>query len=248
MSRRSKFIAAGVAAFLVFLVAMVPANQLAGRMPPGLALTGVGGTIWSGRAANFAVNGKSLGALGWFCRPWTLLLLEWSCRVTLRPAGGEILADLSGGFDGVAIEGSGIRGQVPITAFEGIATPRGWTGTLELDVERLRIVNQRPEEATGTLFVRALKAPGSRGEPLGDFQLVVGEGAVGTDTLTGRLTDLGGPLRVRGAIELKRDGSYLMSGEAAPGPGAGPAIFDTLAFLGPPDDLGRRPFTVEGTL
>jgi hypothetical protein len=34
----------------------------------------------------------------------------------------------------------------------------------------------------------------------------------------------------------------------APGPGAGPAIFDTLAFLGPPDDLGRRPFTIEGTL
>jgi general secretion pathway protein N len=229
MSRRSKFIAAGVAAFLVFLVAMVPAKQLAGRMPPGLAMTGVGGTIWSGRAADFAVNGKSLGGLGWFCRPWTLLMLEWSCHVTLHPAGGEILADLSGGF-------------------EGIATPPGWTGTLELDVERLRIVNQRPEEATGTLFVRALKAPGARGELLGDFQLVVGEGAVGTDTLTGRLTDLGGPLRVRGAIELKRDGSYLMSGEAAPGPGAGPAIFDTLAFLGPPDDLGRRPFTIEGTL
>ena len=44
------------------------------------------------------------------------------------------------------------------------------------------------------------------------------------------------------------DGSYLLSGEVAPGPGAGPAIFDTLAFLGPPDPLGRRPFTIEGTL
>jgi hypothetical protein len=119
---------------------------------------------------------------------------------------------------------------------------------LELDVERVRLVNRRPAEAAGTLFVRSLKAPGSGGQLLGDFELVVGEGAVGTETLTGRLRDLGGPLRVRGAIELGSDGRYLMSGEVAPGPGAGPAIFDTLAFLGPPDDLGRRPFTIEGTL
>jgi len=248
MARRGKLIAAGAAAFLVFLVAMVPATQLSRRLPPAVAMSGVGGTIWSGHARDFQVNGNSLGALGWFCRPWRLVLLDWSCHLTLSPPGGEISADLSGDFSGAAIEGSAIRGRVPITAFEGIATPAGWTGLLELDVERLRIVNQRPEQASGTLYVRALKAPGARGEILGDFELVVGEGTVGTDTLSGRLRDLGGPLRVRGAIELKRDGSYLLSGETAPGPGAGPAIFDTLAFLGPPDDLGRRPFTIEGTL
>ena len=96
--------------------------------------------------------------------------------------------------------------------------------------------------------MRSLKAPGSGGALLGDFELTIGEGAVGTGTLTGRLSDLGGPLRVRGTIELKPDRSYFVSGEVAPGPGAGPAIFDTLGFLGPPDSTGRRPFTVEGTL
>ncbi len=247
MSRRVRLVAAGVAAFLVFLVAMVPARQFTSRLPAGVELIRVGGTIWSGRAADARVNGRSLGGLDWSCRPWRLLLLEWSCRLTLSPAGGSVTADLSGGFSG-PIEGRDIRGQVPITAFEGIATPTGWTGLLALDVERLRIVDRRPQQAAGTLVVRNLKAPGPRGERLGDFELVVGEGAVGTDTLSGRLRDLGGPLRVRGVIELKRDGSYLMSGEVAPGPGAGPAIFDTLAFLGPPDDLGRRPFTVEGSL
>jgi hypothetical protein len=167
--------------------------------------------------------------------------------LNLRPSGGELGADVSVGLDREVVA-SDITGQVPIAAFEGIATPRGWTGLLELDVERVRLVNRRPAEAAGTLFVRSLKAPGSGGQLLGDFELVVGEGAVGTETLTGRLRDLGGPLRVRGAIELGSDGRYLMSGEVAPGPGAGPAIFDTLAFLGPPDDLGRRPFTIEGTL
>ncbi len=247
MSRRARIVAAGVVAFLGFLVAMVPASQLSSRLPPGIVMTGVGGTIWSGRASNLQLQGRSLGALRWFCRPWRLLLLEWSCQVTFSPAGGEVSADLTGDFGG-QVEARGIRGQVPVSAFEGIATPIGWTGVLELDVEQLRIASAKPQEAAGTLFVRSLKAPGPGGQLLGDFELVVGEGAVGTDTLTGRLRDLGGPLRVRGTIELKRDGSYMMSGEAAPGPGAGPAIFDTLAFLGPPDNLGRRPFTIEGSL
>ena len=248
MSRRASLIAAGTAAFAVFLVAMIPAAQLSKRLPTGYAMTGLAGTIWSGQAAQFRVDGQAVGAIDWFCRPWHLVMLRWSCRVTLQPPGGHFTADLSGGFDNDALEATNIHGQSPITAFEEIATPAGWTGRLELDIERIRIVERRAGEATGKLFVRELRAPGAGGAQLGDFELVVGEGAVGTDRLTGRLSDLGGPLRVRGAIELLSDGRYFMSGEVAPGPGAGPAIFDTLSFLGPPDASGRRPFSIEGTL
>jgi len=248
MAGRGKLIAAGVAAFAVCLVAMVPANQLTKRLPPGIAMTGVGGTIWSGRATTLALDGAPIGAVKWFCRPWKLFVLRWSCAITLAPPGGEISADVAGGFDGREIEATDIRGQSPIAAFENFATPAGWTGTLELDIARIHIVERRAESADGKLYVRALHPPGAGGQPLGDFELTVGEGAVGTDTLAGRVRDLGGPLRVRGAIELKRDGSYFLSGEVAPGPGAGPGIFDTLSFLGPPDASGRRPFSIEGTL
>ena len=246
MLRRVAFIAAGIAAFLVFLVAMVPATQIARRLPSGIALTGIGGTIWSGNARALAVNGRPLGAAEWSCRPWRLLLLEWSCRVSLRPTGGEVSGDVSGDF-GDEIEASAITGRLPISTFVGLVTPRGWTGDLELDVSEVRIVNRRPASATGTIYLRSLRAPGANAQMLGDFELVVGEGTVGTEALNGRLRDLGGPLHVRGAVELGHDGRYLLTGDAAPGPGAGPAIFDTLGFLGPPDSQGRRPFTIEGS-
>lgn len=247
MSRRSLLIAAGIAAFLVCLVAMVPANQLAMRLPPGVVMSGVGGTIWSGRARDLAINELSIGGIEWSCRPWRVFLLEWSCAVSLRPASGGVSANLEGKFRSNEISGRDLSGQVPIAAFEGLVTPRGWSGLLELDVKTLRIIDRRPANATGTLFLRSLRAPGAGGEMLGDFELTVGEGSVGTGSLSGRLRDLGGPLHVRGTIELQPDGRYLMSGEAAPGPGAGPAIFDTLSFLGPPDNQGRRPFTIEGS-
>jgi general secretion pathway protein N len=247
MAMRGAYVAAGVAAFLVFLVAMVPANQVARRLPPGVALDGISGTIWSGRARNLAVDGRPFGALSWSCRPWRLLLLEWTCRIGLQPAGGDVAGEFTGDFAG-NVSGRGIRGTTPISSFEGIATPRGWTGDLELHLETLAVSSGRPESASGHLLLRGLRAPGANGERLGDFELVVGEGSVGGATLNGRLRDLGGPLRVRGAIELFEDGRYLLRGDAAPGPGAGPAIFDTLGFLGPPDGQGRRPFTIEGTL
>ena len=247
MAKRGVYVAAGLAAFLVCLVAMVPASQLARRMPAGVAIDGPSGTIWSGRARGLTVQNRPLGALRWSCRPWRLVLLEWSCSVGLQPRGGEVSGDFSGNFSG-EVAGRGIRGSVPIALFEGIATPRGWTGNLELALDQLAIASRRPQSASGKLFLRALRAPGAGGQQLGDFELVVGEGAVGGATLNGRLRDLGGPLHVRGAVELFEDGRYLLQGEAAPGPGAGPAIFDTLGFLGPPDAQGRRPFTIEGTL
>jgi type II secretion system (T2SS) protein N len=247
MAKRSAYVAAGIAAFLVFLVAMLPASQVAGRLPPGIVLEGAGGTIWSGHARALSVQGRSLGAAEWSCRPWRLLLLEWSCRLNLRPAGGEVSGDLSGDF-GDEIFAREVRGSLPISAFEGIATPRGWSGELELDLGEVRLADRRPVAATGTLFLRSLRPPGTRSQPLGDFELVVGEGSVGGESLNGRLRDLGGPLHVRGAVELDRNGRFLLRGDAAPGPGAGPAIFDTLGFLGPPDSQGRRPFTIEGTL
>lgn len=248
MSRRGLLVAAGIAAFLVFLVALVPATVLTRWLPPEVAVAGLDGTIWSGRASNVSLQGRALDAASWSCRPWPLLVLEWSCRVLLQPSGGQVSVSLSGDFDADEIEARDLTGNLPITFFEGIATPKGWTGQLDLDVAKARIAGGLPQEAEGKLFVRGLKAPGPGGALLGDFELTIGEGAVGTGTLTGRLSDLGGPLRVRGTIELKRDRSYFMSGEVAPGPGAGPAIFDTIAFLGPPDISGRRPFTVEGTL
>ncbi len=247
MARQRLLVAAGIAAFLVFLVALVPATLLTRWLPPGIAVAGLDGTIWSGRASTLSLQGRSIGAAAWSCRPWRLVFLEWSCRIQLQPPGGELSVALSGGFDG-EIEARELAGSAPIAFLEGIVVPTGWTGRLELDVARARIADGLPLDAEGRLFVRGLRAPGSGGATLGDFELVIGEGTVGTDTLTGRLSDLGGPLHVRGTIELKRDGSYFMSGEAAPGPGAGPAIFDTLAFLGPPDTSGRRPFTIEGTL
>ncbi len=248
MAQRGLLVAAGIAAFLIFLSAMVPARLLTRFAPPGITVAGLDGTIWSGRASSVRLQGRDLGAASWSCSPWRLLILEWSCRMAMQPAGGQLSVALSGEFDSDEIEACNLRGNLPITLLENVVTPAGWIGRLDLEVAKALIAGGLPQDAQGRIFVRNLKAPGPGGAILGDFELTLGEGAVGSSSLTGRLNDLGGPLQVRGTIELKRDRSYLVSGEVAPGPGAGPAIFETLSVLGPADSAGRRPFSLEGTL
>lgn len=248
MRRPGVLIAAGVAAFIVFLVALLPASVLLRFLPAEVTLAGVEGTVWQGRAASLAVRGRPVGELRWSNRPWRLLLLQLDYAVQYLPAGGRV--DLDVRLHGPhRIDIANARGNLPIAAVDGLLGPAGWRATAELDVERLVLVRGFPDAAAGALVLRDLTAPGPRGMNLGSFELTLGEGSVGGDSIAGRLRDLdAGPMRVRASLELRPDRSYLLSGEVAAGPEAGEAVQRTLRFLGPADALGRRPFSVEGTL
>ena len=248
MRRPALLIAAGAAAFIVFLVAFLPASVLLRFLPAEVSLSGVRGTVWRGEAEELAVSGQPIGSLRWSNRPWRLLALQLDYAVRYLPAGGDVDMDVT--LRGPhRIDIAKAHGTLQIMALDGLLGPPGWKATAELEVEHLSLVDGFPESALGTLVLRELTAPGERGVNIGSFELTLGEGAVGGDSIVGRLRDLGGgPMQVRATLELKPDRSYLLSGDVAAGPEAGATIQRTLRFLGPEDSLGRRPFTVEGTL
>jgi len=248
MRRTGCLIAAGAAAFLVFLIAFLPASMVLRFLPAEVALSGVQGTVWRGEAETLSVRGRPVGALEWSNRPWRLPFLQLDYAVRYLPEGGQVGMDVT--LRGPhRLEIRDASGTLPIMAVDGLLGPAGWKATAELEVERLSLVDGFPETAMGVLVLRELTAPGARGVNIGSFELTLGEGAVGSDSIVGRLRDLGsGPMQVRATLELNQDRSYLLSGEVAAGPDAGAVIQRTLRFLGPEDSLGRRPFTVEGTL
>lgn len=246
MRSTGRLIAAGLAAFIVFMVVQLPAAVVLRWAPPQLALSGLEGTLWSGSARQLSLLGQPLGRARWRCNYLRILLLQWSCELRLLPAAGELRLDLTR-YPSGAIDVHRVDGRVPVASFAGLAAPPGWSGDVEFDLQGLRLEGNWLQSAAGAIHVRRLRAPGPGGAELGDFELTLGEGSVGGG-LSGRLSDRGGPLRVRGTLELSPPRNYLLSGEVSPGPGATDTIFRTLEFLGPPDSLGRRPFTIEGSL
>ncbi len=249
MRRTTLLVVAGVAAFLLFLVAFLPATLLLRFLPPEVTLDGVAGTVWKGSAADLRFRGRSLGGLAWTNRPWRLAALELDYAATLNhDAGGPVTTDVRISKPGeIVLEN--LRGGFPVGLVQGLVSPAGWNGQVDLDVSRLELENGFPVAAEGRVVARDLTSPPPRSMDIGSFELVLGAGSVGGDGISGRLQDLGsGLMRVRATLDLKRDRTYTITGEVAAGPEADEAVRKALAFLGPPDSLGRRPLSIEGSL
>ncbi len=62
MRRTRLLVAAGIAAFLIFLVAFLPASMLLQYLPPEVTLSGVTGTVWRGGATAGSTSAANPGA------------------------------------------------------------------------------------------------------------------------------------------------------------------------------------------
>ncbi len=84
MKSRIGWIVGGVLAFLIFLIAYLPASQVIGRidLPRNVAVSGVSGTIWEGKVQTVVANGLPIYDLKWDVNPWTLVMGQVS--VTLN--------------------------------------------------------------------------------------------------------------------------------------------------------------------
>jgi general secretion pathway protein N len=105
-SNKGWWILVGLILWLAFAISKIPAVWGAYAMTQGgqLALSGVSGTLWSGRAslASFKVDGVdySLGQFYWTLNPWSLLSLKPCANIVTelerQHIEGEVCAGMSG--------------------------------------------------------------------------------------------------------------------------------------------------------
>ncbi|WJG09305.1 type II secretion system protein N [Aliiglaciecola sp. LCG003] len=70
-----KWAVLGIAAYLCFLIAKMPAQQLVNRieLPKNISIVGVRGTIWQGKASQVLVNNVAIDNVKWQLSFWSLL-------------------------------------------------------------------------------------------------------------------------------------------------------------------------------
>lgn len=242
-------VALGIGAFVLFALITLPASAVLSRFQlPGITLAGVSGTLWEGRAQAVRAGDTHLGSLEWNLDVLPLFTGRLGAQVKVARADGFAQASVTANASG-RITMQGLNASLPVAALPPNVAHGGWTGMLNLKFARLVIENGWPVDAVGTLETIDLAGPARKPVELGSYKIVFpAEGSSGTDTLTGALTDAGGPLLVTGKVQLKTDRSYLVEGLIAARPGAPADIAKTLEILGPPDAQGRRPLAFEGTL
>lgn len=246
-------VALGIGAFLLLALITLPARVVLSYIhPPGVTLTGVSGSIWSGRAQAVRSGAMHVGSLEWKLALIPLFTGKLGADLKVTRTDGFIQASVAASAAGT-VTLRDLNAQLPLGALPSNVAPGGWSGALRLKLAQLTLANGWPVAASGTVDVADLVGPANRPAALGSYKVVFpAEGAASGDahgdTLSGALTDTSGPLAVNGTVQLNKNRSYLINGMIATRPGAPGDMARTLEILGPPDDQGRREFTLEGTL
>jgi general secretion pathway protein N len=236
---------AGVAVFIVGLVALFPA-RVAYRLlgPAELHLAAIEGTIWQGTAREGEAAGVYFRDLEWMLRPLGLLGGRLALDLSVSPAGGFLETRARIGAGG-SIELDDLEGAVSIAALQTVVPTPGIEGNVRLSIDRLAFENGFPVAADGIVDVVSLVVRGLSPSPIGDFRAQL---TTGDDAITGSLEDTGGALDLAGSVRLGADRRYVLDGLVAPTPQASSALVNQLQFLGSANERGQRPFRLEGQL
>jgi general secretion pathway protein N len=229
----------GVAVYLVALVLTLPAEQvyarIAERVP--VALNGVDGPWWSGRAASARAGAVTLERLSWQVRVPPLLsgAVELKLAFASRDARGSgSLGRTLGGT--LYLENAEARLPAQAVAPQVKAAHLRPTGFVIVELNEVRLAEGRLESAEGRIQWELAGVEAPTTVLLGDFTLTLETGDRG---ITGRLTDGGGPLEVGGTVSIAPDGAYRLTLKIAPRPSAPPQLAQALALLGRPGPDGK---------
>jgi hypothetical protein len=204
LSRRS-WVALGCGAYLAFALAQLPAATAYRWLgTDALILSGLSGTVWSGRAELGAIGNLPLRDVEWSVAPLALVLGRISVTLTARPPDGLVTGSVSAGLWDVRF--TDVRVKKSLDALGNVLALQGTRGALSLDFDELAVRDGWPIAATGTIRVRELQVlplgatPGSALIALGDYELSNFE--VADLRLGAALRDAGGPLEIQGTVML----------------------------------------------
>ncbi len=241
----------GLLFYVAFLVLNFPAERAYAYWKGSelarqdVALGGISGTVWSGRANVAAINGARLEALEWSLRPWAMLggqvALNWRFSV------GEGFAQ---GVTELGVDGSvtlpSLEARLPAALLAGLVQVSALrpAGLLSLNVQDLQWDGVSLVSATGRVVWNGAEVSLLKPLPLGDLSLEL-ETTAGE--VRGLVGDAGGPLSLDGLLTLDAEGNYQFSGSLA-ARGNAPELKQALRSLGRPGSDGKVAVNYSGSL
>lgn len=212
------------------------------RLAP-VALHGLGGTVWQGRAEMVELFRQNLGVLEWQLQPAALLRGEAVAQLTLRGDGITAAGTIERGADGQVsfrdvVLHMPARIAAPVLAIPALEL----LGTIEIDVKAARLRGLQLGNANGVAYWRDAGVAGAAQARLSDLQVTFASAADGS--ISGVIRDLGGPLQVNGTFTASSS-RYDAHAQLAARDND-PRVIEALQFVGQPQPDGSRQLVIEG--
>jgi general secretion pathway protein N len=237
----------GIAAYLIFLIAALPAAYLSHWVDahfPSIRLSGVSGSVFSGHAEAVRVGPSELGAMEWdfdWLAPFTATL---GYRLHLHDDARDLVGRLDAGFGSLHLRD--LKGRIPVASLDAwLPLPsHSLSGSLVLDLKQLQFKDGHLQSATGDVELDDSSMSWPTPYTLGSYRMHLTPAAAGG--FSGEIADVASPLKLHADLDLGSDGRYHLKGILAardPGDAATRAL---LANLGRPDSTGQYPFDFNG--
>lgn len=221
----------GIAAYAVFLVAMLPASFVARwiAMPGVLELADAQGTLWNGHARAVA-GAAQLDDLRWRFQPARLAAGRLAFIVDGYGTGLEGHGRIDRGFGALEVRDLQVRGDAAaLAAFAPLAA--GWQpeGRLTLDAPAIAW-DGRQARGSARLEWHDAAIALSAVRPLGSYRA---EARADGGPAQLSVTTLDGPLQISGKGTFAAPGTLAFTGEARALPAAQAALEPLLGLIGP---------------
>lgn len=237
----------GLAAYLIFLIAALPASYVSGwvgKHLPNVRLSDVSGSVFSGRAAAVGIGSTDLGAVEWsfdWLAPFTLSL---GYRFHLHDDARDLAGRVDAGFGSLRLRD--LKGHVPVNSFDAWSPlpTHSLSGTLVLDLKQVQLKAGRLQSASGDVELDDGSMSWPTAYTLGSYRMSLAPASAGG--ISGEISDVASPLKLHADLSLGPDGRYVLKGILAARDTGDAATRSFLSNLGRPDSTGQYPFDFNG--
>lgn len=246
------YILAGCVIYSFFMVWLMPAEFVYGRLKPrlqqdaSLSFIGTEGLWHSGRAAGALINNLRVEDLHWQLLPFSLMMGRLTADVGFRIGGHDVAMRVSRGRNSFGL--ATLTGKMPAVLFVDML-PVNYAipieGFVDMQIRKLLFEKNTLRSLEGTVLWNDAATPLVPGVDLGSFSLEISNTSNG---IKGVLSDSGGSLAARGNIEISPDGAYSFSGFLGSRDAGKDDLKNALRLLGRMDAAGNIPLSFSGRI
>ena len=235
-----------VVAFVIIVVARLPASWVMPSSTGAFSCNAVDGSVWNGSCTGLVAQGSPVGDLTWDIHVLRLFTGKLSANVVLNRPTGSVSGDFTIGFD-KNLSLSNVQAALPLDReLMSLVAPgmRATQGSLQANIDEARITqNNMITDIRGTIEVHDLVTHDPEPTVWGSYRVTF---PGGTSPPAGDVKDLGGgPLGVEGHVVMLQDKPGVnLDLFLTTHPNTPQAMLDNLQFLAP-DAQGRRELQTE---
>lgn len=245
MKLTSRLLVVGTVTLLIGVIVMFPARVAYEWVSaPGVAIAGIEGTVWNGRAQEGQVAGLYLRNIGWRIRPLAIFKGQLALALEADAASGFVNGDVALGVGGRAIV-ENLTASLSLQALQQIVGMPGLDGSASLRFERLEFVDGMPTAADGELEVADVRVPIVHRSSLGGFRADFFTQDTG---IMASVEDADAVVDLAGSFSLGEDRTYQFVGQVAPTDETPTDLREQMRFLGTPNERGNYEIRLEGQL